>query len=157
MTENAKKFTQWQEGLLKFLRWAITTGNVWLLKVSRGRLGNSFLGMQVLLLTTRGRKSGELRTLPLYYMEDGRRIVLVASNAGTSKDPAWLLNIRADPDVSADVRGQVRKMNARQASPDEKAQLWPRLTALFPQWKTMEDRSQRSFPLVILDSESPED
>jgi deazaflavin-dependent oxidoreductase (nitroreductase family) len=148
---NTKQFTRWHETLLKFLRGLITSTNVWLLKASKGRLGNSFLGVPVLLLTTTGRKSGRQRTQPLYYLETDDQIVLVASNAGTTTDPAWLLNLQAQPNVSIDVRGHIRKMTAHVASAEEKAGLWPQLTTMFPKWQMMEDRSQRSFKVVILE------
>jgi hypothetical protein len=66
---NSKPFTRWHVALLKFLRKIITLTNIGLLKISRGRLGNSFLGVPVLLLTTTGRKSGQPRTQPLYYLD----------------------------------------------------------------------------------------
>ena len=149
--EPPKKFTRRRERFLKCLRWGITTGNIWLLKISRGRLGNSFLGMPTLLLTTIGRKSGQPRTSPLYYMEDGGRIILVASNAGTAHDPAWLLNIRAKPTVTVQIRGQKHMVMARVASVEEQQQLWPRLIAVFPQWQMMAERSKRAFPIVALE------
>ena len=151
LQNNTKQFTSRHEALLKFLRRLITSSNVWLLKISQGRLGNSFLGVPVLLLTTTGRKSGRQRTQPLYYLESKDRFVLVASNAGTATDPAWLFNILANPIVSADVRGEIRAMKAHVASANEKAMFWPQLTALFPKWQMMEDRSKRSFKVVILD------
>jgi len=153
MTQNTtNQFTIWHEALLKFLRKLITTGNVWILKLSGGRLGNAFLGVPVLLLTTVGRKSGKLRTRPLYYLEtDDGHYVLVASNAGTSKDPAWLLNLRANPEVTVEVLGQKRKMWAHVASEEEKEALWPQLLELFPTWQMMEERSTRSFKIVVLD------
>jgi len=146
------QFTRWHEALLKFLRRLITSGNVLLLKISGGRLGNAFLGVPVLLLTTVGRKSGKLRTRPLYYLEleDGR-YVLVASNAGTARDPAWLLNLRANPHVQVEVRGHKQQMLAHVASPEEKALLWPLLLELFPTWQMMEERSVRTFKIVILE------
>ena len=77
--------------------------------------------------------------------------MLVASNAGTPTDPAWLLNIQANPEVSVDVRGKIRQMRGHVASPEEKARFWSQLTTLFPKWQMMEDRSQRSFKIVVLD------
>lgn len=149
--ENTKQFTRWHEALLSFLRKLITSSNVWLLRISKGRLGNTFLGVPVLLLTTIGRKSGQQRTQPLFYLESNGQIVLVASNAGTASDPAWLLNIQSNPDVSVDVRGHIRRMTARVASSEEKNALWSQLTGMFAKWQMMEDRSRRSFKVVILD------
>lgn len=146
-----KQFTSGHEALLKFLRKLITDTNVWLLKVSKGRFGNSFLGVPVLVITTTGRKSGLLRSQPLYYMGYGDKIALVASNAGTGSDPAWLFNIRANPQVTVAVRGQERDMVAHVASVEEKAEIWPQMTTMFPKWQMMEDRSKRSFPVVVLE------
>ena len=145
-----KTFTRWHELLLKFLRKVITDSNIWLLRRTNGRLGNSFLGVPVLLLTTTGRKSGQPRVQPLYYMRDGARVILVASNAGTSRDPAWLLNIHASPHVTVNIKEKLQKMRAYTAGPEERADLWEKLTAVFPKWQMMEDRSQRSFPVVVL-------
>ena len=145
------QFTQWHVGLLKVLRKLIREGNVWLLQISKGRLGNSFLGVPVLVMTSTGRKSGLPRLQPLYYLEDGERVLLVASNAGTTTDPAWLHNVRAIPEVSVNIRGQDRAMTAHVATAEEKAELWPKMTCMFAKWQMMEDRSERSFPVVVLD------
>ncbi len=145
------QFTQWHVGLLKVLRKLIREGNVWLLQISKGRLGNSFLGVPVLVMTSTGRKSGLPRLQPLYYLEDGERVLLVASNAGTTTDPAWLHNVRAIPEVSVNIRGQDRAMTAHVATAEEKAELWPKMTRMFAKWQMMEDRSERSFPVVVLD------
>lgn len=147
---NSRQFTSWHIQLLKFLRKLITDGNVWLLRVTRGRLGNSFLGVPVLLMTTVGRKSGQNRTQPLYYFDDGEQVLLVASNAGTESDPAWLLNMQANPQVTVNMNGLDIKMSGRVATAQEKSELWPKLTAMFPKWQMMEDRSERRFKVVIL-------
>lgn len=148
---NSSQFTSWHIQLLKFLRKLITDGNVWLLRVTGGRLGNSFLGVPVLLLTTVGRKSGQIRTQPLYYLDDGEQVLLVASNAGTERDPAWLLNLQANPQVTVSMNGTDKRMSGRVVPPEEKDELWPKLTTMFPKWQMMEDRSQRSFKVVILE------
>lgn len=149
--EKSNQFNSWHIRLLKFLRKIITEGNVQLLRISKGQLGNSFLGVPVLLLTTTGRRSGRMRTQPLFYLEDGERFVLVASNAGTESDPAWLLNIKSQPKVNANIIGHDIKLVGRIATMEEKSELWPKLTHLFPKWQMMEDRSERSFKVVILE------
>jgi deazaflavin-dependent oxidoreductase (nitroreductase family) len=145
------RYTRDQESRFKFFRRVITAGNLWLLKLTGGRLGNSFLGREVLLLTTVGRKTGKPRTLPMYYMQDGDRFFLVASNAGLSEDPVWLKNALASPTVSINLRGRKQSMNCRVASAEEKEKYWPIMTAHFPMWKEVEDRSARKFPVVILE------
>lgn len=149
--KDRRKFTRRQEERLKVTRNLITEINVWLLRVSKGRLGNSFLGVSVLLLTTVGRRSGDQRTMPIFFLQDGDRYVLVASNAGNSKDPAWLLNIRANPAVSIELKGIRSRMTARLANDMEHSELWPKLTAMFPKWKMMAEHSAREFPLVLLE------
>ena len=149
--KDRRKFTRRQEERLKATRNLITEINVWLLRVSKGRLGNTFLGVSVLLLTTVGRRSGDLRTMPIFFMADGDRYVLVASNAGNSHDPAWLMNIHANPAVSVELRGKMQRMSARLASDAERAELWPRLIVMFPKWKMMAEHSPRQFPLVLLE------
>ena len=151
ITENSNQFTSWHIRLLKFLRKIITDGNLWMLRISKGQIGNSFLGVPVLLLTTTGRKSGKKRTQPLYYLEEEERFILVASNAGNKSDPAWLLNLKSHPEAAADVLGEHIKMSGRIATKEEKAELWPKLIHLFPKWQMMEDRSERSFKVVILE------
>ena len=128
----------------------ITRSNVWLLWISRGRLGNSFLGRPVLLLTTCGRQSGLPRTQPLFYMEEEGGIILVASNGGDPRDPLWLSDIRAQPEVRVTRLGVAQTLRARLATDEERSVLWPRLTQVFPYWQEVADRSERIFPLVIL-------
>lgn len=123
ISKNSNQFTSWHIRLLKFLRKIIIDGNVWVLRISKGQIGNSFLGVPVLLLTTTGRKSGKMRTQPLYYLEEGGRYILVASNAGTVSDPAWLLNLQSQPEATVDILGEDIKMSARIASNEEKDEL----------------------------------
>lgn len=141
-----------QEKRFVFLKKLITRSNVWLLKASGGRLGNSFLGRPVLLMTTLGRKSGRARTQPLFYVEEGHLILLVASNGGSPEDPLWLKNILAHPEVNVSRKGIGQTMQARIATPDEKTSLWPKMITAFPYWQEVSDRSQRDFPVVILET-----
>ncbi len=146
-----RKHTPSQEKRFAFAKKIITRSNVWLLKLSGGRLGNSFLGRPVLLMTTTGRKTGKPRTQPLFYVEEGAWLLLVASNGGSPEDPVWVKNIQAHPQVSISRRGREQTRLARLATPDEKAVLWPKMTAAFPYWQEVSDRSHREFPVVILE------
>src|SRR5262249_37095425 len=96
-------------------------------RLSGGRLGGSLSGRPMLLLTTVGRRSGRERTLPLLYVEDGGRWVVVASNAGDERDPAWWLNLRARPEAAVQAGRERHAVRARRATPEEEARLWPRL------------------------------
>ncbi len=150
-TRRNKKYTPSQERRLKFSRDLITKGNIWLLRLSGGRLGNSFMGRPVILLTTTGRKSGKPRTQPVFYMRDGERVILVASNAGSSHDPAWLTNARANPRVSVSDHGKVQHMALRVASDEEESELWPKLLQVFPNWQDGLDCCRRKIPVIVLD------
>src|SRR5689334_25401525 len=82
------------------IKW-MSKANTWLFKKSGGRLGNKFLrGAEVGILTTIGRKSGEARDSPLLFLQEGRRIVLVASQGGRATNPMWYLNLRANPQIT---------------------------------------------------------
>jgi deazaflavin-dependent oxidoreductase (nitroreductase family) len=146
-----RKYTPSQERRLKFSRQLITKANICLLWISRGRMGNSFLGRPVVLLTTIGRKTGKPRTQPVFFMRDGERVVLVASNGGSPDDPAWLLNAQANPVVSIAERGKAQKMTLRIAGAEEEAQLWPKLLKVFPGWQDGNECCRRKISVVVLE------
>jgi len=148
------RHTRSQERRFAIVKKLITKTNVWLLNVSKGRLGNSFLGRPVLLLTTRGHKSGLPRTQPLFYVENGGRIMLVGSNGGSPEDPAWVQNIRTHPQATIRRNGVAQTMQVRIADAEEKARLWPTMTVAFPYWQEVSDRSTRDFPVIILEPEA---
>ena len=113
-----------------------------------GRIGN----IPVLLLTTTGRRSGKQRTVPLFYLMDGRNVALVASNGGAVSHPTWWLNLKATPDAWIQIKSIRRRVKAEQASAAEKQRLWPRLTAMYPGYKRYQEITDRDIPVVILRS-----
>lgn len=124
----------------------------WLIRASGGRLGGRFLrGAPVGLLTTRGRKSGQPRTLPLIYLRDGERVVIVASQGGMPRHPIWYLNLQAHPEVTFQIGGERRSYRARRAPADEKAALWPRLCQVYPDYDDYQKRTDRDIPVVVLE------
>jgi deazaflavin-dependent oxidoreductase (nitroreductase family) len=109
-----------------------------------------WIGAPVLLLTTKGRKSGKPRTQPLLYLPTETGYALVASYGGSDRHPDWYLNLEADPEVEVQV-GPVRKrMRARTASPERRAELWPRLLAVYRDYESYQSRTQREIPVVEL-------
>ncbi len=133
---------------------AMTAANVFVFRISGGRWGAKFPrhGSPVGLLTTTGRKSGATRVAPLIYLQDGPRIVLVASQGGMPKHPVWYLNLEAHPDVTFETRETgLRTYRARRASAEEKAALWPRLCAVYPDYADYQARTDRDIPVVVLD------
>ncbi len=136
-----------------FIR-AMSAANVWLFRLSGGRIGGTFPkhGSPVGLLTTTGRKSGARRTAPLIYLRDGERVVLVASQGGLPRHPVWYSNLEANPDVAFAVpRSTSRSYRARRASAEEKAALWPRMCAIYPDYADYQARTDRDIPVVILE------
>jgi deazaflavin-dependent oxidoreductase (nitroreductase family) len=115
-----------------------------------GRVLGSVAGMPVIELQTVGRRSGLPRSTMLTApVIDGDRVVLVASKGGDDRDPDWYRNLLAHPDVELTMSGRRRPMRARQASPDERAALWPRVTAAYGGYRGYQGRTAREIPLVI--------
>jgi deazaflavin-dependent oxidoreductase (nitroreductase family) len=121
-------------------------------RLSSGRVANKGFGMPVLRLTTIGRKSGLPRTSMLTSpVQDGDKLVIVASYGGDDRHPAWFHNLRDNPDVEVLMDGRDRKMRARVATPDERAELWPRVTQAYKGYAGYQTRTDREIPLVILE------
>jgi deazaflavin-dependent oxidoreductase (nitroreductase family) len=106
-------------------------------------------GESVCLLTTRGRKSGRRRTVPLVFLRDGDRVVLVASAGGDPRNPMWFRNLLDDPRVVVQIGRSLHRMRARTATAAERADLWPRLTAYHPSFADDQARTDRTLPIVI--------
>jgi deazaflavin-dependent oxidoreductase (nitroreductase family) len=144
-------FTPTQERIAKPLIALMSKINTAIYRWSGGRLGGKWIyGAPIMLLTTRGRKSGQPRTAPLLYLRDGDRLVTVASQGGMSKDPQWFLNLEADPNVEVEIGKAKRRMVARRATPDEKVAYWSSLTRMYPDYDDYQARTERDIPVVIL-------
>ncbi|NDZ93473.1 nitroreductase family deazaflavin-dependent oxidoreductase [Streptomyces sp. SID6673] len=125
-------------------------------KATGGRLGNTWrigAGLRkpvpMCLLTTIGRKSGEPRTAPLLYLPTGDSFVVVASQGGLPKNPAWYLNLVANPEVTIQVGRQTFDLRARTASDAERDELWPQLVDLYADFDTYAAWTDRKIPVVI--------
>jgi deazaflavin-dependent oxidoreductase (nitroreductase family) len=128
-----------------------TTNNIHRLitRLSFGKLGWSFGKMPVIELTTIGRKTGQERTVMLTSpMTDEGAIVVVASKGGDDRNPAWLTNLQFNPQVAG---GPKRPMTARVASADERARLWPLVTAAYKGYAGYQTKTEREIPLVLLE------
>ena len=114
------------------------------------RVGSAFpWGIPVCLVTTIGRKTGQPRTAPLLFLEDGDKVVLVASQGGLPKNPLWFRNIQANPEVTVQIKSRVRKMRARVATDSERAEYWPRLVAMYPDFDNYQSWTDRVIPVVV--------
>lgn len=136
------------------IRWLlalITVVHRALYRLSGGRLGTRAGSASMLLLETLGRKTGQRRVTPLLYVEDGERFVIVASNAGDDRNPAWLLNLRKQPAAEIQVGKRHLAVHSREANAAESERLWPKLQSSYKYYRDYRTRTQRDIPIVILE------
>jgi F420H(2)-dependent quinone reductase len=125
--------------------------NTALFKASGGRIGNKFMrGAPVCLVTTIGARTGARRTTPLIYLADGDDVVIVASKGGMSHHPAWYHNLAKHAEAQVQIGSRLTDRVARRASDAEKAALWPRLVAIYPDYADYQARTDRNIPVMIL-------
>jgi F420H(2)-dependent quinone reductase len=120
-----------------------------LLHLTRGRYSMS-PGQPILLLITVGAKSGRPRPTPLLYLPDGERIIVIASNGGRDRHPAWCYNLRATPQATVYLGGRVGTYEAYEARGQERAELWRRAVEYFEGFTLYEQRTQRCIPIFVL-------
>ena len=120
------------------------------LRLTGGRVAGTVSGMPAVELRTTGRTSGQPRwTMLTAPVADEDKVVLIASKGGADRDPDWYRNLVADPDVEVIIAGRRRLMRARTASPEEKAELWPRVGAANPGYDGYQRRTRREIPVII--------
>jgi deazaflavin-dependent oxidoreductase (nitroreductase family) len=122
-----------------------------LYRATRGVIGGKLGGIEILLLTTVGRKSGKPRTAPLLFGRDGDHLVLVASKGGAPAHPLWYENLKANPDVEVQVGGAKRKMRARDAAGEERARLWTLMASKWKDYDKYQTLTTREIPVVVLE------
>ena len=108
-------------------------------------------GMKVVLVTTRGAKTGKLRKVPLMRVEHEGRYAMVASLGGAPKNPVWYYNVVADPHVDLQDGTEVKDYIAREVHGEEKAQWWERAVAAYPDYADYQKRTDRQIPVFVLD------
>ena len=114
-------------------------------------LGRSrLIGQDTLILTTRGRKTGRETSTPLFYAEDGGRLYVAGSFAGSGGPPNWYVNLTAHPEVTVETRRSRGLYRARTVDAEEAARLWPKLDAIYPTFAKYRKRTSRAIPVVEL-------
>lgn len=132
------------------LRW---TGklNVPLYRLSGGLVGGRIGRAPVLLLTTTGRKSGQQRTAPVVYLADGENVVVINTNAGNAKVPAWSLNLKANPEAEVE-RGRRRyPVRARIAEGEERERLWREHNEQYAGFDDYQEKLAREASVIVLE------
>ncbi|MEK6252388.1 MAG: nitroreductase family deazaflavin-dependent oxidoreductase [Actinomycetota bacterium] len=120
-------------------------------RATDGEEGHDWQGTHTLILTTKGRHSGEQRSTPLIYGQHGDDYLVVASKGGSDQPPAWYLNLRENPDVEVQVKGDRFTARARTATPEEKPELWSIMTEEWPPYDEYQQRTDREIPVVVLE------
>ena len=125
--------------------------NVPLYRLTRGRVGGRIGNSPVLLITTTGRKSGQQRTAPVIFMRNGDSLVVIGSNAGNARPPAWALNLVANPGAEVQVGGETWPVTARVAEGEERADLWKRFNAEYSGFEDYRAATARKINVFVLD------
>jgi F420H(2)-dependent quinone reductase len=121
-----------------------------LIESSGGTRGTTLRGLPVILLTTRGARSGKLRKTPLMRVEHDGEYAVVASLGGAPKHPVWYYNVQADPEVELRDGTAVRDMVAREVTGEEKALWWGRAVEAFPDYADYQTKTDREIPVFVL-------
>ncbi|WP_454792383.1 nitroreductase family deazaflavin-dependent oxidoreductase [Mycolicibacterium lutetiense] len=133
------------------IKW-MSRAQTWIFKKTGGRFGDKFLrGAEVGILTTIGRKSGEERDSPLLFLQEGKRIVLVASQGGRATNPMWYLNLVANSRVKFQTKRETLELTAREATDAERDGYWPKLDAMYADFVNYRSYTDRKIPIVICD------
>ena len=134
--------------------WDWVSAQVEQYEATGGKEGGTLEGAPCVILTTKGRKTGKLRKTPLMRIEHEGVYAVVASLGGAPQHPVWYLNLVANPDVSLQDGDKVFDFRARTATPEEKRQWWPRLTAVWPPYSEYQSKTERDIPVVLLETAS---
>ena len=134
---------------LQLLAKILSRVQVWLYRLSGGRIANTFQGSPICLVTMTGRKSKREITLPLMFIPNGEDILLIASFGGSPTHPVWYHNLIANPEVIIEVGRIRRKMNVRQADKSEKELLWPLCVANYSEFSIYQNRTDRDIPVMV--------
>ena len=125
--------------------------NVWLYRLSGGRIGGRMGRAPVLLLHHVGRRSGDHRVTPVLFLADGARLIVVASKGGAARNPGWFHNLKAAPSTTVEVGRSRLSVRAREADDAERAAHWPRLERIYPSYAVYQRRTDRRLPVIVLE------
>lgn len=118
--------------------------------MTAGRVGRRLVNNDMLLLTTTGRATGNKHTVPLLYLRDGNRLVVIASYGGRSHHPEWYRNLVANTKASVQILGEHREVEAGTMTESERSEWWPRVVAAYGDYAVYQSRTDRQIPLVWL-------
>lgn len=120
-------------------------------RANRGKTGGPFEGRTMLLLTTTGARSGQLRTTPMMYVPDGDRLLVIASNVGAPTHPDWYRNLVAHPQVTVEMKSETYKATAIVTAGAEREQLWHNIVEQYPFFTEHQAKISRQIPVIALE------
>jgi deazaflavin-dependent oxidoreductase (nitroreductase family) len=144
-----RPITETQTKVLKWIMTPFSRFNAWRYIRSKGKSMGTFLGRDICVASMTGAKSGKRRDVPLMYVPYRDGVILVASLGGAPKHPTWYYNLVKNPDIDVHVKGETLALRARQASPEEKAQVWPICCEHYPDYAIYQARTDRDIPVFI--------
>jgi deazaflavin-dependent oxidoreductase (nitroreductase family) len=123
---------------------------VWLYRRSNGRIAGKMFGVPLLLLSTTGRKTGRTWTNPLMYQPDGDRFIIIASNGGRPRHPAWWLNLRSNPEATIQIGPEVIPVTATATTGADRERLWSVMTKVYAGYDNYTKKTTRKIPVILL-------
>jgi len=123
---------------------------IFLYRLTSGAIGGRMAGLQVLLLITTGRKTGQSRTTPLGYIKQDGDFVVIASNGGSDRNPGWFYNLKSNPQVTIQIRNKQLAAKAEVVDAEKRKQIWADVVKIAPVYDRYTTRTKREIPLVIL-------
>lgn len=150
--KEVEPYTKGQERFGRFLIRMFGSIQVFLYKISKGRIANKFNGAHVVVVTMVGRRTGKRRARPLVYAVDGERIIFAASQGGMSSNPLWYHNMMAHPEIEVQIGAKHRMMRVGVAKAEEEKKLWAILDAAYADFKDYRLRAKmtnRKIPLLV--------
>jgi deazaflavin-dependent oxidoreductase (nitroreductase family) len=120
-------------------------------RANDGKVGGMFAGMELLLVTTKGAKSGKESIVPVAYSKDGEKYVIVASKGGAPENPAWYYNLLAHPEVTVEVEGEKFQARAKDTTGDERDRLFEQHATKYPTFNEYKAKTSRVIPVFILE------
>ena len=147
MAENPMTESEFNS-LRKFMK-VYTKVNVFMYKLTGGRILGKLAGRPVMLVTMTGAKSGKERTIPLMYVPYKEGVIVVGSQGGAPKSPIWVKSIQKNPDVTVQYKGGKMQLRARQVDDAEKAEIWPVCVEHYHEYDDYQNRTDRNIPVFI--------
>ena len=124
-------------------------------RATGGLIGRRLVANDMCLLTTTGRRTGRPHTVPLLYLEDGDRTVVIASYGGRVHHPEWYRNLVIEPEATLQVLQNRIPVAARTADAEERAEWWPRVVEAYQDYAVYQSRTDREIPIVFLEPRNP--